>query len=327
MTASHPIEATGLVKRYGEKTALAGVDLAVPAGSVTAVLGPNGAAKTPRVRTLTTLSRATEGTARVAGFDVATHPTEVRRRIGLAAQDATVDPLLTGFENLVMISELHQLSRKAAKARASELLEEFSLADAANRVTSGYSGGMRRRLDLAATLVADPQVLFLDEPTTGLDPRARNELWSVLDVLVARGTTLLLTTQYLEEADRLADDIVVIDHGRIIAQGDARSLKRQVGGDNIGVIVSEGDRLAEAAAVLSRITGADAVIDAPERSAVAPTTDGVGALADVARALADAGIEVEDLGLRQPTLDEVFLTLTGLPISDDDDARAEEAAR
>jgi ABC-2 type transport system ATP-binding protein len=328
MTATHPIEAAGLVKRYGEKTALAGIDLAVPAGSVTAVLGPNGAGKTTAVRILTTLSKATEGTALVAGFDVATQPTEVRRRIGLAAQDATVDPLLTGFENLVMISELHQLDRKAAKARASELLEEFSLADAANRVTSGYSGGMRRRLDLAATLVADPQVLFLDEPTTGLDPRARNELWAVLDVLVERGTTLLLTTQYLDEADRLADDIVVIDHGRIIAQGDARSLKRQVGGDNIGLVVSERDRLAEAAEVLSRVTGADAVIDEPERSAVAPTTGGVGGLADVARALADAGIEVEDLGLRQPTLDEVFLTLTGLPISDEDeDARAEEAVR
>jgi ABC-2 type transport system ATP-binding protein len=328
MTSNHPIEAFGLVKRYGEKTALAGIDLAVPAGSVTAVLGPNGAGKTTAVRILTTLSKATEGTARVAGFDVATQPTEVRRRIGLAAQDATIDPLLTGFENLVMISELHQLERKAAKARASELLEEFSLADAANRVTSGYSGGMRRRLDLAATLVADPQVLFLDEPTTGLDPRARNELWAVLDVLVERGTTLLLTTQYLDEADRLADDIVVIDHGRIIAQGDSRSLKRQVGGDNIGLVVSEEGRLAEAAEVLSRVTGADAVIDEPERSAVAPTTDGVGGLADVARALADAGIEVEDLGLRQPTLDEVFLTLTGLPISDeDDDARAEEAVR
>ena len=328
MTSSHPIEATGLVKRYGEKTALGGVDISVPAGTVTAVLGPNGAGKTTAVRILTTLSKATEGSARVAGYDVATHPTEVRRRIGLAAQDATIDPLLTGFENLVMISELHQLSRSAAKARASELLEEFSLADAANRVTSGYSGGMRRRLDLAATLVADPQVLFLDEPTAGLDPRARNELWAVLDLLVERGTTILLTTQYLDEADRLADDIVVIDHGKIIAQGDARSLKRQVGGDNIGLVVSDGSRLTEAAGVLSRVTGADAVIDEPERSAVAPTTDGVGGLADVARALADAGIEVEDLGLRQPTLDEVFLTLTGLPITDeDDDARAEEAAR
>ena len=327
MTSSHPIEATGLVKRYGEKTALAGIDIVVPAGSVTAVLGPNGAGKTTAVRILSTLSEATEGTAYVAGFNVATHPTEVRRRIGLAAQDATVDPLLTGFENLVMISELHQLSRKAAKSRASELLEEFSLADAANRVAGGYSGGMRRRLDLAATLVADPQVLFLDEPTTGLDPRARNELWAVLDILVERGTTLLLTTQYLDEADRLSDDIVVIDHGRIIAQGDARSLKRQVGGDNIGVIVRDADRLDDAAAVLSRVTGNDAVVDAANRSATAATSAGVAGLADVARALADAGIDAEDLGLRQPTLDEVFLTLTGLPILEDDDARAKEVTR
>ena len=318
------IEAHGLVKRYGEKVALSGIDLTVPEGSVTAVLGPNGAGKTTAVRILTTLSKANEGTAIVAGFDVASHPTEVRRRIGLAAQDATVDPLLTGFENLVMISELHQLSRKAAKARATSLLEDFSLTDAGGRVVGGYSGGMRRRLDLAATLVADPKVLFLDEPTTGLDPRARNELWAVLDTLVGRGTTILLTTQYLEEADRLADDIVVIDHGRIIAQGDARSLKRQVGGDNIGVIVTDADRLADAADVLSRVTGAIAVVDEPSRSAVAPTSAGVSGLADVARALADAGIEAEDLGLRQPTLDEVFLTLTGLPILSDDDPQPQE---
>ena len=328
MTAQPPpmIEAHGLVKRYGEKTALAGIDLTVPEGSVTAVLGPNGAGKTTAVRILTTLSEANEGTAIVAGFDVASHPTEVRRRIGLAAQDATVDPLLTGFENLVMISELHQLTRKAAKERATVLLEDFSLTDAGGRVVGGYSGGMRRRLDLAATLVANPKVLFLDEPTTGLDPRARNELWAVLDTLVGRGTTILLTTQYLEEADRLSDDIVVIDHGRIIAQGDARSLKRQVGGDNIGVIVTDPARLSDAADVLSRITGAKAVVDESARSAVAPTSAGVAGLADVARALADAGIDAEDLGLRQPTLDEVFLTLTGLPILPDDDSQPQEVA-
>ena len=317
MTSSHPIEASGLVKRYGEKVALGGVDLVVPAGTVTAVLGPNGAGKTTTVRILTTLSQADAGTARVAGYDVATHPTEVRRRIGLAAQDATVDPLLTGFENLAMISELHQLSRREAKARARELLEDFSLTDAGDRVVGGYSGGMRRRLDLAATLVARPTVLFLDEPTTGLDPRARNELWAVLDDLLHGGATILLTTQYLEEADRLADDIVVVDHGRIIAQGDARSLKRQVGGDHIAVVVDDPAQLAPAAAVLARVTGAEAVIDDAARSATSPTTDGVTGLASVASALAAEGIGAEDLGLRQPTLDEVFLTLTGQPATDE----------
>src|SRR3954452_3095871 len=207
MTTSYGIEASGLVKRYGPKAALDGVDVAVPTGTVTAVLGPNGAGKTTAVRILTTLTEPDEGTATVAGFDVLTQATEVRRRIGLAAQDATVDPLLTGAENLVMLGELHQLRRRDAKARAQELLVEFSLDDAGDRVVSGYSGGMRRRLDLAATLVARPEVLFLDEPTTGLDPRARKDLWEVLDTLVDRGTTVLLTTQYLEEAERLADDI------------------------------------------------------------------------------------------------------------------------
>ena len=278
------IEGHGLVKRYGETTALAGVDICVPTGSVTAVLGPNGAGKTTAVRVLTTLAEPTEGTATVAGYDVARQPTEVRRRIGLAAQDATIDPLLTGRENLVMISELHQLPRKAAKVRATELLAQFSLSDAGDRVTSGYSGGMRRRLDLAATLVARPQVLFLDEPTTGLDPRARNELWAVLDTLVDSGTTILLTTQYLEEADRLADDILVVDHGSVIAQGDARSLKRQIGGDNIGVVVTDPARLDEAAALLGRVAGCDPVVDRPVRSAIAPTSDGVAALAATANA-------------------------------------------
>ncbi|MCU1498833.1 MAG: ATP-binding cassette protein [Acidimicrobiales bacterium] len=327
MTSPVAIEAFGLVKRYGEKAALGGVDIAVPTGTVTAVLGPNGAGKTTAVRILSTLSQATEGRAVVAGFDVATEPTEVRRRIGLAAQDATVDPLLTGRENLVMIGELHQLSRKEAKARAAELLAQFGLDEAADRVTSGYSGGMRRRLDLAATLVARPQVLFLDEPTTGLDPRARNELWSVLDTLVGHGATILLTTQYLEEADRLADDILVVDHGLVIARGDARSLKRQVGGDNVGITVVDGARLDDAAAILARVTGSEPVIDRPNKSATAATSGGVAGLAAVANALAEAGHEVEDLGLRQPTLDEVFLTLTGaaLPTDDDIDLAPQEA--
>ncbi len=319
MSTPPAIEAVGLVKRYGDKAALGGVDLAVPVGTVTAALGPNGAGKTTAVRILSTLSVADEGRAVVAGFDVATHPTEVRRRIGLAAQDATIDPLLTGRENLVMIGELHQLSRREAKIRATELLRQFSLDDAADRVTSGYSGGMRRRLDLAATLVARPQVLFLDEPTTGLDPRARNELWMVLDSLVGSGTTILLTTQYLDEADRLADDILVVDHGLVIARGDARSLKRQVGGDNVGVTVVDPGRLDDAAAILSRVTGAEAVVDRPGKTATAPTSGGVAGLAAVANALAEAGHEVEDLSLRQPSLDEVFLTLTGNPILDDDD--------
>jgi len=282
------------------------------------VLGPNGAGKTTAVRILTTLADPDGGRATVAGFDVAREPTEVRRRIGLAAQDATVDPLLTGRENLVMIGELHQLDRRQAKRRADELLEQFSLTDAAEQVASSYSGGMRRRLDLGATLVARPQVLFLDEPTTGLDPRARNELWAVLDTLVGRGTTLLLTTQYLEEAERLADDIVVIDHGRIIARGDARSLKRQVGGDNIGITLTDPADLETAAALLARCTGAEPVIDRPLRTVTAPTSEGVAVLASVAGALGDARLAVEDLSLRQPTLDEVFLTLTGQAIDHDE---------
>jgi ABC-2 type transport system ATP-binding protein len=318
MTSSFAIEAQGLVKRYGPKTALGGVDLAVPTGTVTAVLGPNGAGKTTAVRILTTLADPDGGRATVAGFDVAREPPEVRRRIGLAAQDATVDPLLTGRENLVMIGELHQLDRRQAKRRADELLEQFSLTDAAEQVASSYSGGMRRRLDLGATLVARPQVLFLDEPTTGLDPRARNELWAVLDTLVGRGTTLLLTTQYLEEAERLADDIVVIDHGRIIARGDARNLKRQVGGDNIGITLTDPADLETAAALLARCTGAEPVIDRPLRTVTAPTSEGVAVLASVAGALGDARLAVEDLSLRQPTLDEVFLTLTGQAIDHDE---------
>ena len=323
MTASLAIEAHGLTKRYGAKTALGGIDVSVPTGTVTAVLGPNGAGKTTAVRILTTLSEPDEGTATVAGFDVARQPTEVRRRIGLAAQDATVDPLLTGRENLVMIGELHQLTRADAKHRAVELLEQFDLVDAGERVTSGYSGGMRRRLDLAATLVARPQVLFLDEPTTGLDPRARNELWIVLDTLVGSGTTVLLTTQYLEEADRLADDIIVIDHGTIIARGDARSLKRQVGGDNIGVTLTDEADLEAVAGLIAGCTDAEPIIDRPLRTVTAPTSNGVAGLAAVANALTAAGLSVEDLSLRQPTLDEVFLTLTGESIEHDEDALQE----
>jgi len=313
------VRVRGLVKRYGETTALAGIDFEVPTGTVTAVLGPNGAGKTTAVRILTTLAEADEGEATVAGFDVGTGPREVRRRIGLAAQDATVDPLLTGRENLIMLGELHQYRRREAVTRADALLEEFSLVDAADRRTSGYSGGMRRRLDLAATLVSDPEVLFLDEPTTGLDPRARSELWSVLDHLVDRGTTLVLTTQYLDEAERLADDIIVIDHGRIIARGDARKLKREVGGDHLQVVVVDPARLEDARGIVATVTGLEPRVDLGARSVHAPISQGVDALVDTAHALAAAAIVVDDLSLRQPTLDEVFLDLTGSAPDDDDE--------
>ena len=317
MGANSAVEAHGLVKTYGSTVALGGVDLDVPTGTVTAVLGPNGAGKTTAVRILATLSEADEGNATVAGFDVATRPTEVRRRIGLAAQDSTVDHLLTGRENLVMLGELHQFSRDQAKARADELLRDFDLDEAADWRTSGYSGGMRRRLDLAATLVGRPQVLFLDEPTTGLDPRGRAELWTVLDSLVDFGTTVVLTTQYLEEAERLADDIVVIDHGKVIARGGARELKRQVGGDHVQVVIVDPDRLPESAQIVAGITGNEPTIDPGSRSVVAPTAKGVETLVLAAKAFLDARIAVDDLSLRQPTLDEVFLTLTGsLPEGD-----------
>jgi ABC-2 type transport system ATP-binding protein len=307
------IEAVGLVKRYGGQVALDGVDLHVPRGTVSGLLGPNGAGKTTAVRVLTTLTLPDEGRARVAGHDILADPVSVRRSIGLAAQDATVDGLLTGRENLAMIGELHHLGRKASRARATELLEQFSLTDAADQLTKEYSGGMRRRLDLAATLVATPEILFLDEPTTGLDPRARNDLWSVLDRLVDDGATILLTTQYLEEADRLADEIVVVDHGHVIARGDARSLKREIGGDQLQVVCAEVGDLAAVAEILERVTGAPPTMDPPARAVTAPTDGGTAAVAALAGELADRGIVVEDLGLHQPTLDDVFLTLTGAP--------------
>ncbi len=320
MTDVNGIEATGLVKRYGTQTALDGVDLDVPRGAVCAMLGPNGAGKTTAVRVLTTLTEPDAGTARVAGFDVLADPVSVRRSLGLAAQDATVDGLLTGRENLEMIGELHHLGRRPARQRAQELLEQFSLVDAGERLAKEYSGGMRRRLDLAATLVARPAVLFLDEPTTGLDPRARSELWVVLDGLVGQGTTLLLTTQYLEEAERLADDIVVIDHGRVIARGDARQLKREIGGDQLHVVVVDPGDLDTVTELLERVTGTRPTVDVAERSATAPSDGGTAAIAALASELAQAGIAVDDLGLRQPTLDDVFLTLTGSPPELDQEA-------
>jgi ABC-2 type transport system ATP-binding protein len=266
MATGPAIEATGLVKRYDETIALAGVDLDVPRGAVLALLGPNGAGKTTTVRILTTLTTPSEGSARVAGFDVVQEPVEVRRRIGLAAQDATVDGLLTGRENLVMIGELHHLPRKTARSRADELLARFDLTETGGRLTRDYSGGMRRRLDLAATLVGEPEILFLDEPTTGLDPRGRNDLWGVLDHLVEGGVTVLLTTQYLEEAERLADDIAVVDHGRVIARGDARSLKREVGGDQLHVIAVDEADLDSIAQLVGRCADAEPSVDRQSRS-------------------------------------------------------------
>ncbi len=319
------IEAVGLVKRYGAKRALDGVGFEVPRGTVCGLLGPNGAGKTTAVRILTTLTAADAGTARVAGIDVAADPRAARRALGLAAQEATVDALLTGRENLTMIGELHHLGRRVARARADQLLEQFSLTDAGGRLAKTYSGGMRRRLDLAATLVARPEVLFLDEPTTGLDPRARNELWDVLDRLVDEGATILLTTQYLEEADRLADDIVVIDHGRVIARGDAHALKAQVGGAQLFAAVADPARLGELAEAVERITGTAPEVDASARSVHAATDGGPRAVSQLADAMADAGVELDDVGLRRPTLDEVFLTLTGAPI--DEDAGERPAAR
>src|SRR3954467_9002484 len=243
MATGPAIEATGLVKRYGETVALDGVDLDVARGAVMALLGPNGAGKTTTVRILTTLTEPTEGSARVAGFDVVREAGEGRRRMGVAAQDATGDGVLTGRENLAMVGELHGLGRKAAKQRADELLERFALKDAGDRVARDYSGGMRRRLDLAATLVAEPEVLFLDEPTTGLDPRARNDLWELLRELVREGATIVLTTQYLDEADRLADDIVLLDHGSVIAAGTPAVLKARIGGERIAVSVRNASEL------------------------------------------------------------------------------------
>lgn len=327
MDHEHAVYARGLVKRFGEKVALAGVDFEVKTGTVTAILGPNGAGKTTCVRILATLSEATEGEATVAGFDVRTQGHEVRRRIGLAAQDATVDPLLTGRENLIMLGELHQMGRAEAATRAEQLLGEFSLLDAADRRVSTYSGGMRRRLDLGATMVAHPSVLFLDEPTTGLDPRARNELWGVLDTLVERGTTVLLTTQYLDEAERLADDIIVIDHGRIIARGDARTLKRELGGDHVQVVLVDAGQLPEVERLLSQVTGTKVAVDAGIRSVVAAAPNGVDTLVQVATALSSAGIAVEDLSIRQPTLDEVFIALTDSPAYDEPAVAPREGAR
>ena len=304
------IEATGLVKRYGAVTALDGLDLTVPEGTVLGLLGPNGAGKTTAVRILTTLLRPDEGRATVAGVDVARDPQGVRSRIGLSGQYAAVDEHLTGFENLDMVGRLYGLGRARSRARARELLERFSLAEAGNRPSKTYSGGMRRRLDLAAALVASPPVLVLDEPTTGLDVRARQEMWDVLRELVTGGSTLLLTTQYLEEADLLADDIIVIDHGRAIAHGTADELKSQVGGERVELVIATDTDSDAAHAALAAVASSE-VQGAGGKRLSARVDGGQRALARVLQGLESAGVEVLDIGLRRPTLDDVFLELTG----------------
>jgi ABC-2 type transport system ATP-binding protein len=311
------VEAEGLVKRYGKVTALDGLDLAVPRGTVLGLLGPNGAGKTTAVRVLTTLVVPDAGRARVAGIDVLADPREVRRRIGLSGQYAAVDEYLTGFENLDMVGRLYHLGRRRSRSRARELLERFRLADAADRPVKTYSGGMRRRLDLAGALVADPPVLFLDEPTTGLDPRSRTDMWDVITELVAGGTSLLLTTQYLEEADRLADDIVVIDRGRVIAHGTADQLKAQVGGERVELVVDDGTRLDDARSALAPLSVGDITVDTHTRTVTAPVSGGSAALVEALRRLDARGVAVSDVGLRRPTLDDVFLSLTGRPAEED----------
>ena len=308
----YAIEVNQISKFYGKVIALENVDLQVRRGAVMGLLGPNGAGKTTLVRILTTLLRPSSGSATVLGYDVVRHARHLRSYIGLAGQSAAVDDLLTGRENIHMAGRLYHMPKRQVQKRAQELLEQFDLVDAADRSVKGYSGGMRRRLDLAASLVANPPMIFLDEPTTGLDPRSRLELWDVIRTLVSEGTTVLLTTQYLEEADRLADDITVIDQGKLIAQGTANDLKRQAGSEFIDITVREPEDTRRAAAVLKNYAeNDDCDIDEESHTASIMVSDGASLMVQVVRALDTENVGVTNMALRQPTLDDVFLALTG----------------
>ena len=310
MPIDYSLVATGLRKHYKDIHALDGFDLKVAAGSIHGLLGPNGAGKSTAVKALATLVRFDAGEAHISGHNVATHGHLVRREIGLVGQSPALDEILGGRQNLVMFARLYGMPKKAAVARATDLLEQFSLSEAATRAVATYSGGMRRRLDIAASLILRPAVLFLDEPTTGLDPRGRNEVWKTIRQVSDAGTTVLLTTQYLDEADKLADQISVMDHGKVIAEGTPDQLKRETAGDLLEVRVANRERLAESAAILQRITGANVTLD-EESSSASVGAEGAATLVEAVRAFDAAGIELDDLSLRRPTLDEVFLTLTG----------------
>jgi len=307
------IQAEGLHKHFGRQAALSGVDLAVPAGTVLGLLGPNGAGKTTTVKILSTLLKADAGRAVVAGYDVATAPRQVRRHIGLSGQFSAIDERLTGRENLALVGTLYHLGRRAARRRADELISQFGLTDAADRQARTYSGGMARRLDLAAALVASPPVLFLDEPTTGLDPASRQALWQVIREQVSNGVTVLLTTQYLEEADQLADRIVVVDGGQVIADGTAAELKRKVGAERLEITFRTPEDAAGAVPVIGRIAAALPTLGRDGRVASLPVPDGLATVGSIATGLAAAGLEADDFAVRQPSLDDVFLSLTGRP--------------